>query len=130
MNGSHNSYQSTITRFDLVQTSSSTACKVWTYSLYLHRSSTKVLIKLWNIGYTSTDEAIKNIQQKTALLEYAVHEEHLFDIDRSRKSWNLPILESCHIKTTQHTVNHRTDTDNLHATYAGVFKALEKLKKY
>ena len=63
-------------------------------------------------------------------------EQHSFDlenaqiIDRTHKSENLPILECCHIKTTENTVNIRTDTQkHLHVAYAGVLHKLSKFKK-
>ena len=97
-----------------------------------HRSNLKKLTTLREAGYTNEDAAIICIREKTALVDHAAKTGHTFKldnakiVDRSFKTSNLPILESCHIKNTQHTVNKRTDTDNLHAAYANVLHMIQK----
>ena len=91
--------------------------------------------KLLEKGYTDADGAVQNARMVTALVNHVAAMKHVFQydaakiIDRTNKSKNLAVLESCHIKTTPHTVNTRTDTDNLHIAYSGVFKLVEDIQK-
>lgn len=95
-----------------------------------HKSNLKKLHTLQQAGYTNEDAAIIQVKDRTALVSHAAAMNHNFKLDetkildRTHKPRNLPILESCHINNTQHTVNKRTDTDNLHAAYAGVLHLL------
>lgn len=99
-----------------------------------HRSNVRKLQKLRDDGYTNTDAAIAEIREKTALINHAAAMEHSFGLDevkiveRTHKSSNLPILESCHIYNTDKTVNKRSDTDNLHASYAGILHTIKNMK--
>ena len=99
-----------------------------------HRSHIKKLTTLRDAGYTNDDAAIASIRETTALVNHAAAKGHTFGLDnpkildRSLKPSSLPILESCHIKNTQHTVNKRSDTDNLHAAYANVLHTIQKQK--
>ena len=49
-----------------------------------HQSNMNELQKLWNLGYTTMDEAIINLQKKTALVEHAATAKHLFDLEGSK----------------------------------------------
>lgn len=98
-----------------------------------HKSNVKQLQELKAKGYTNTDAEISWAKEKSALTSHVAAMDHSFGIDsvrivdRSMKGANLPILESCHIKNTQHTVNKRTDTDNLHAAYAGILNEIKNI---
>lgn len=91
-----------------------------------HRSNVRKLQKLREEGHTNRDGAIAEIREKTALVNHAAAMEHSFKldevviVDKTHKSTNLQFLESCHIYNTEKTVNKRSDTENLHATYAGI----------
>lgn len=96
-----------------------------------HRSNMKKLKTLREKGYTNADAEICWVKEKTALVNHATTMDHDFKldetkiIDRTYKTNNLHILESCHIYNTNHTVNKRTDTDNLHIAYAGLLHTLK-----
>lgn len=99
-----------------------------------HKTDIKRIQTLRQQGYTNTDPQISWAKEKSALVQHATAMEHSIGIDsvkivdRSMKSSNLPILESCHIKNTDKTVNKRTDTDNLHAAYAGILHEIKNIK--
>lgn len=99
-----------------------------------HKSNIKQLETLKEQGYKNGDPQISWVTDKSALLHHAAAMEHSFRIDsvkvidRSLKKENLPILESCHIKNTQNTINKRTDTDNLHAAYAGILHQIKQIR--
>lgn len=98
-----------------------------------HKTNVKKLQTLKANGFTNTDAEISWAKEKTALTSHVAAMDHSFGIDavkvidRSMKRANLPILESCHIKNTEKTVNKRTDTDNLHAAYAGILNEIKHL---
>lgn len=99
-----------------------------------HRSNMKKLKTLLDKGYTNADTEVSWVREKTALVNHAATMDHNFKIDESKiidrtlKTNNLHILESCHIYTTNDTVNKRTDTDNLHVAYAGLLHLLKNEK--
>ncbi|XP_058832904.1 uncharacterized protein LOC131690856 [Topomyia yanbarensis] len=99
-----------------------------------HRSNIKKLNTLRDAGYTNNDTAIACIREKTALVDHAAATGHTFRldspviIDRTFKTANLPVIESCHIKNTHHAVNKRTDTDNLHTAYGGILHMIHTRK--
>lgn len=96
-----------------------------------HRSNLKKLKTLLDKGYTNEDAEVSWVREKTALVNHAATMDHNFKldetniIDRTFKTNNLHILESCHIYNTNNTVNKRTDTDNLHVAYAGLLHLLK-----
>lgn len=96
-----------------------------------HRSNVKKLKTLLDKGHTNTDTEVLWVRDKTALVNHIADTNHNFKleetkiIDRTFKTNNLNILESCHIYNTNHTVNKRTDTDNLHTAYAGLLHTLK-----
>ncbi|XP_062704389.1 uncharacterized protein LOC134286739 [Aedes albopictus] len=99
-----------------------------------HRSTINKLTELREAGKDETDQEIMRLREKTALLDHCITNNHQFLLDRvevldsSHKKQNLAILESCHILNTQHTVNKRTDTDNLSGTYAGVLHTVKTIQ--
>ncbi|XP_062701697.1 uncharacterized protein LOC134285243 [Aedes albopictus] len=100
-----------------------------------HRSNVRRLTTLREAGHTNADAAIISIREKTALVDHAAENDHVFRLDdvkildRTQKPSNLPILESCHIYNTPHTVNKRTDTDNLNVVYAGLLHSIMNVKR-
>lgn len=99
-----------------------------------HRHNMKQLQTLRLAGYTQEDREMINLKEKTALVAHAAIANHNFKleeskiIDRTFDSSKLPILESCHIKNTHNTINKRTDTDNLHASYAEVLQLIGTIR--
>lgn len=100
-----------------------------------HRSNVRRLETLRAAGYTNEDATIMEVREKTALVDHAAAMDHTFRlenvniIDKSNRSASLPILESCHIRNTTHTVNKRTDTDNLNVAYAAVLHTIKNIRK-
>ncbi|XP_062707860.1 uncharacterized protein LOC134288123 [Aedes albopictus] len=100
-----------------------------------HRSNVRSLTTLREAGHTNSDAAIISIREKTALVDHTAENDHVFRLDdvkildRTQKPSNLPILESCYIYNTPHTVNKRTDTDNLNVVYAGLLHSITNLKR-
>ncbi|XP_062539104.1 uncharacterized protein LOC134207396 [Armigeres subalbatus] len=96
-----------------------------------HRSCSNRLQSLWDQGKTAEDQELAMLRERTALLDHSIVNQHAFAFDRTQildssfKKQNLHILETCHIVNTQHTVNKRTDTDNLSSTYAGILHTLK-----
>lgn len=100
--------------------------------LYGHKSDKNKLDRIMNMQ----DDNYKNIQldqwkERTAIMKHAVSTGHTFDydsvkiLDSSEKSTRLPILEICHILTTDN-INKRTDTEGLSISYIGIMHTLKK----
>lgn len=100
-----------------------------------HRSNVKRLQTLREAGYTNADAAVAEIREKTALVNHAAETGHTFRlddvniIDRTSRSSSLPILESCHIRNTENTINKRTDTENLSIVYAALLHTIKNTRK-
>lgn len=77
---------------------------------------------------------LERLKEKTALITHCMEHQHRFNleevkiIDQHRRVNALPILEVCHIISTEKTVNKRSDTDKLSAIYAGVLHTLKECK--
>ncbi|XP_062540933.1 uncharacterized protein LOC134208976 [Armigeres subalbatus] len=91
-----------------------------------HRSNVNKLIE------TQTNTLnLDVIQANTALVQHMIDTEHTFDLEgtktvvRTLRPTALPVLEMCHIQNTPHTVNYRTDVDNLNTTYAGILHTVK-----
>lgn len=99
-----------------------------------HRSTINKVRELREAGKDATDYEMERLRERTALLDHCITNNHQFLLDRvqvldsTSKKQNLAILESCHILNTPHTVNKRTDTDNLSGTYAGVLHTAKTIQ--
>lgn len=98
--------------------------------MYGHQTLLNTLQKCIENGHQHTDPQIQQLREKTALMDHCITLQHTFDvnkpviIDSSFKAQSLPVLEMCHIKTTPHTVNRRTDTIGLSAAYSHLLETV------
>ena len=102
--------------------------------MYGHQSLVNTLDRHLSTGHEYSDPLIQQLREKSALLEHAIDQQHRFDInnpsivDTSFKTQALPVLEMCHIYTTPDTVNRRTDTDGISATYSYLLTSVANLR--
>lgn len=99
-----------------------------------HRSNLNQLENLLGSGLTYTDEPVRALREKTALLAHCIDHEHRFKYDSTRivdqtyKKNVLPILEMIHISNDNNTINKRTDTDRLNATLSGLIHKIHTIR--
>ncbi|XP_055527224.1 uncharacterized protein LOC129719840 [Wyeomyia smithii] len=102
--------------------------------MYGHQSLVNTLDRHLSTGHEYSDPLIQQLREKSALFEHAIDQQHRFDInnpsivDTSFKTQALPVLEMCHIYTTPDTVNRRTDTDGISATYSYLLISVANLR--
>ena len=71
---------------------------------------------------------IKNKTFSTALSKHAIELNHKFNfqdykiLNIEHNNYDRNFAEMCFIKTTKHTINHRTDIDNLNSMYYSILK--------
>lgn len=101
--------------------------------IYGHKSDVNLLDKVMQLENTSDRlHKLSNLKERTAMMNHCINNDHRFDLqnakilDSSLRASRLPILEICHIMTTQ-TVNKRTDVDGLHICYTGIMHTLKRL---
>ncbi|XP_058827371.1 uncharacterized protein LOC131687310 [Topomyia yanbarensis] len=91
-----------------------------------HKSNVNKLDNLIQDQTTTTDSRVASLGAQTALIEHCMQYQHRFAfekttiVDRTFRSSSLPYLEMCHITNTPHTVNSRSDVDNLSVIYAAI----------
>lgn len=91
-----------------------------------HKTKQNKVFKLLEEGYTHQDQAMMELQAKSALVKHCITEKHKFSfhdtkiVDRTHNTKQLPFLEMCHIRNTDNTVNKRQDTEGLNIAYAGL----------
>lgn len=97
-----------------------------------HRTHYNTMDRFLDQGISITDPQITTLGERTALMKHSIEENHRFDLekvrvlDRAKTTNKLQFLEMCHIKNNRHSINKRTDTDGLHAIYAGLLYKIEK----
>ncbi|XP_062705479.1 uncharacterized protein LOC134287552 [Aedes albopictus] len=100
-----------------------------------HKTHYNTLDRLLEQDHTATSHEITSLGERTALMYHSIAENHRFDlkrvkiIDRANNTQTLQFLEMCHIKNNVHAVNKRTDTEGLHAIYAGILHEIGKVNK-
>ncbi|XP_062701421.1 uncharacterized protein LOC134285179 [Aedes albopictus] len=101
--------------------------------MYGHKSDVNLLDKVTKIENTSDRlHKLSGLKERTAMMNHCVSTGHRFDLqnasilDHSLKTNRLPILEVCHIMTTQN-INKRTDVEGLHTCYTGIMHTLNRL---
>lgn len=98
-----------------------------------HKTHYNTLDRLQQNGVSSSDPQIAQLQDKTALLEHTIVENHRFNLentkilDKTNKSHTLPYLEMCHIVNNSNCINRRTDTEGLNAIYAGILHKVRNM---
>lgn len=103
--------------------------------MYGHQTLMNSLERQLSAGSTYSDPEIQQLSQKTALMEHCITQQHRFDVDNPRivdccfKTQALSVLEMCHIFTTPLTVNRRTDTDGMSATYSHLLTTIGNLRR-
>lgn len=102
-----------------------------------HKSDINKLDRLMNDIENNNNDANYNsyelgrLKERTALLQHTADNKHRFALEKTeildchRRFSALPILEMCHIITTDKTVNKRSDCDSLSTTYAGILHTLK-----
>lgn len=100
--------------------------------IYGHKSDVNFLDKVVSIENTSDRlNKLGHLRERTAMIAHCIDTGHRFDLqnatilDQSRRPTRLPILEICHIMTTQN-VNKRTDVDGLNTYYRGIMYTLKR----
>lgn len=97
-----------------------------------HKTLYNTMDRLHQQGASASDPRISSLSERTALMQHSITENHRFDLkevkilDRANKTQALPFLEMCHIASNRLSINNRTDTDGLHAIYAGILHEVEK----
>ncbi|XP_062713904.1 uncharacterized protein LOC134290731 [Aedes albopictus] len=97
-----------------------------------HQSTINSLDNKLQQGHQYHEPEIQHLKGRTALVEHCIDHQHRFDLTNTRivdhtfKRSTLPILEMCHIATNPHTINRRTDTDNLNRSYSNIIHTLRK----
>ncbi|XP_062698654.1 uncharacterized protein LOC134284184 [Aedes albopictus] len=100
-----------------------------------HRTLYNTMDRLLEQGADNTDPRMASLSERTALMQHSIQENHRFDLkqvkilEKVNKTQNLQFLEMCHIARNRHSINRRTDTDGLHAIYAGILHEIEKASK-
>lgn len=100
-----------------------------------HQSLVNTLERKLSTGTPYNDPEIEQLAEKSALMKHCITQQHRFDINNPAivdccfKSQALPVLEMCHIHTTPQTVNHRTDTDGMSATYSFLLTTIGELRR-
>lgn len=99
--------------------------------IYGHKSDVNLLDKIIKIENTSDRlHKLSNLKERTAMINHCIIKGHRFDLqnakilDSSLKSNRLPILEICHIMSTEN-INKRTDVEGLHTCYTGIMHTLK-----
>lgn len=96
-----------------------------------HKTHYNTLDRLTATNVNNTDPQMILLSQKTALLEHSIQKNHRFDlenvkiVDKHDKQYKLPLLEMCHIVNNENSINRRTDTEGLSATYAGILHTIK-----
>ncbi|XP_062707802.1 uncharacterized protein LOC134288095 [Aedes albopictus] len=104
--------------------------------MYGHNTHINTLRRLLDDGEHYSDNRVQHLKEKTALMEHSISEEHWFDvnnpkiIDNSHKPQSLPTLEMCHIRSTPHTVNRRTDTEGLSVVYSYLLSSIQQIQTH
>lgn len=99
-----------------------------------HRSNLNQLESLLASGSTYTDEPVRALKEKTALLAHCIEHEHRFNyettkiVDQTYKKNILPVLEMIHISNDSNTINKRTDTDGLNTTLSGLIHKINTVR--
>ncbi|XP_055589689.1 uncharacterized protein LOC129741900 [Uranotaenia lowii] len=102
-----------------------------TKRMYGHKSDVNRYEKVLTTGVTNTAEIKKKLGDTTAMTDHVINTQHRFDhnrakiIDRAQYTSTLRVLEMCHITNTTNTVNYRTDTASLSATYTGILQSVK-----
>lgn len=97
-----------------------------------HQTHYNTMQRLLDQGIDPTDPQIEILGERTALMKHSIDKNHRFDLkkvkilDRAKSTSNLQFLEMCHIKNNERSINRRTDTDGLHAIYAGILYEIGK----
>lgn len=95
-----------------------------------HRSDQNKLESLLAAGHSYTDETVRALREKTALIAHCVDHEHRFDltkptiIDETHKKSTLPFLEMIWIYNEGTSVNKRTDTEGLNTNYSEIINKI------
>lgn len=91
-----------------------------------HQSNLNTLENLLQTGFTYTDEAVRALREKTALIAHCIDYDHRFNytstqiVDQTYKKNILPTLEMIHIQNDSNSINKRTDTDRLNSIFSGL----------
>lgn len=101
--------------------------------IYGHKSDVNLLDKTMKIENTSDRlNKLGNLKERTAMMNHCIITGHRFDLqnanilDSSLRTSRLPILEICHIMSTQN-INKRTDVEGLNTCYTGIMHTLKRL---
>lgn len=100
-----------------------------------HQTHYNTMDKLLERGIDVEDQEMIALGEKTALMHHSITKQHRFDLDRTKildKNENtntLQFLEMCHIVNNTNCINRRTDTEGLHAIYAGILHEVRNVNK-
>ncbi|XP_062710491.1 uncharacterized protein LOC134288736 [Aedes albopictus] len=103
--------------------------------IYGHQTHYNTLEKLLEQGSDANDPQIVALGEKTALMNHSINKQHRFDLkkvkilDKNVNAHTLQFLEMGHIASNKNCVNKRTDTEGLHAIYAGIIYEIGNINK-
>lgn len=100
-----------------------------------HQTHYNTMENLLERGINVEDPQISALGDRTALMNHSITKQHRFDlkkakiIDKSENTHTLQFLEMCHIANNTNCINRRTDTEGLHAIYAGILYEVRNINK-